>query len=288
MTRKDSNIVRGKGAVPAKTVQDNSFAYPNRDVDPLRVHLHDPSRAHMASSIGIVDAAGCYVSDEVEGALQELCGVPSALSGMRLNGLVELGTYTGTYPNITINTTSIAHINGYSVDISGKTYDFSTGVDPVGGLATSIAGTYYLYVETNSSSAEFENLVASTTLPSVAAEKVLIARITHDGVNYTVETDARFFVRDLDRKISYSARQGENADAWSEGCFANLESAFLWLEVYRDRGAGVTDEYKASLVVRGHHVLSKEITANIGYGVHIIGDGESSISTSMGGFTGTS
>jgi len=287
MPRKTTVIKRGKGSVPAGTVQDNSFANPTRDVDPLRVHLHDPSRAHMASAIGIVDAASCFVSDEVEGALQELCGVSGAISGMRLNGLIELGTYAGTYPNITIDTTSLAHINGGSIDISGKTYDFSTGLDPVGGAATSAPGTYYLYVETDIASADFENLLASTTLPDVAAEKVLIARITHDGAAYTAQTDARFFVRDLDRKISYTSRQGENVDAWSEGCFANLEAAFLWLEVYRDRGAGVTDEYKATLIVRGHHLLSKAITSNVGYGVHIVGDGESSIS-SVGGYTDTS
>ena len=45
----------GKGLAPEGTVEDNSLRYPERDVDPLRVHLHDPSRAHMASSIGIVD-----------------------------------------------------------------------------------------------------------------------------------------------------------------------------------------------------------------------------------------
>ena len=80
----------GKGLAPEGTVEDNALRYPERDVDPLRVHIHDPSRAHMAASIGIVDANDCYVSDEVEGALQELCGGAGA---GRLNGLISGGTF---------------------------------------------------------------------------------------------------------------------------------------------------------------------------------------------------
>ena len=61
----------GKGLAPEGTVEDNSLRYPERDVDPLRVHIHDPSRAHMAETIGIKDEGDCYTSDDVEGALLE-------------------------------------------------------------------------------------------------------------------------------------------------------------------------------------------------------------------------
>ena len=83
-------IVVGAGLAPEGTVEDNSLRYPERDVDPLRVHLHDTSRAHMAVAIGIDDAGHCYTSDEVEGALQEIC---AAAGASRMNGMVNGGYF---------------------------------------------------------------------------------------------------------------------------------------------------------------------------------------------------
>ena len=62
------------GQVPAKTVPSAGLIQPNRDIEPLKAHLQDPSRAHMASAIGIVDAGGFFATDEVEDALQEIGG----------------------------------------------------------------------------------------------------------------------------------------------------------------------------------------------------------------------
>ncbi len=46
----------GKGLVPPGTVEDSSLLNPSRDVESLRVHVLDPSRAHMAVTTGITDA----------------------------------------------------------------------------------------------------------------------------------------------------------------------------------------------------------------------------------------
>ena len=287
MPRKiDPNTLNVKhGVVPSKSVDDNAFLYPERDVDPLRVHLHDPSRAHMASAIGIVDAADCYISDEVEGALQELC---TGWGAGRMNGLIEGGYIVSPpdasgnppYPAPTIpsglevtlvapatGNPSTVLIGAHTVDISGATYDFATGTDPVGGGPTNAAGTYYLYVETDSASGDYRDLVASTTLPTVAQEKILIAQITHDGTDITAVVDCRYFVANLDRKLPYTLRAGiptgglasngtfggENADTWGEALFQTLEAALFWITNYD--GPGDTQEEKATVIVRGRQIL---------------------------------
>ena len=272
------------GTLPSGTVDDNAFRYSERDVDPLRVHLHDPSRAHMASAIGIVDAADCYLADEVEGALQELCG---GMSAGRMNGMVEGGYIvsppdgSGNPPYPTpaaaggLEVTLVAPATGnpstvligaHVVDISGATYDFVTGVDPVGGASTNNAGTYFLYVETDHTSADYQSLVASTTLPTVASEKILIAQIIHDGADINFVRDTRYFVANLDRKLPYTLRSGiplntgdgtfggENTNTWSEALFQTLDAALFWTMFYG--GTGDTQEEKATIIVRGRQVLS--------------------------------
>jgi hypothetical protein len=288
-----SSIQTGAGTVPARTVDDSAFKYPERDVDPLRVHLHDPSRAHMASAIGIVDAADCYTSDEVEGALQEIC---SGMGAGRMNGLVEGGyiaridgVYGSYYPNggtgleVTLvaptdpsGHPSTALIRAHTLDLSGATFDFATGTDPVGGAPTSVAGTYYLYVETDSASPSYETLVASTTLPAVADEQIHIAQVTHDGANITGLVDTRYFVANLDRKLPYTLRSGnptefvsENADTWGEALFQTLEAALWWVSNYG--GAGNTQEEKATIIVRGLQQVSQQYT--LPTGVHLQGSG---------------
>jgi hypothetical protein len=275
----------GAGTLPAGTVDDNAFKYPERDVDPLRVHIHDPSRAHMASAIGIVDAADCYISDEVEGALQELCG---GMSAGRMNGMVEGGyivdppdsaghpPYPAPAAGAGLKVTLVAPgtgnpstvlIGAHVVDISGFEYDFAIGVDPVGGASTGIAGIYYLYVETDHTSADYQKLVASTTLPVVALEKILIAMIVHDGTNILKVVDTRYFVANLDRKLPYTLRSGipintgdgtfggEDTDTWSEALFQTLDAALFWIANYD--GSGDTQEEKATIIVRGRQVLSE-------------------------------
>jgi hypothetical protein len=301
MPRKiDPNTLSVKhGTLPSGTVDDNAFRYPERDVDPLRVHLHDPSRAHMASAVGIVDAADCYVSDEVEGALQEIC---SGMGAGRMNGLVEGGYIVSPtdgsgnppYPNPTAaaglvvtlvapatGNPSTVLIGAHTVDISGATYDFATGVDPVSGNPTSVAGIYYLYVETDNTSPDYRGLVASLTLPTVALEKILIARIVHAGGNISVVTDARYFVANLDRKLPYTLRSGiptgtgtgtfggEDTDTWSEALFQTLDAALFWINNYD--GAGDTQEEKATIIIRGRQVLNQNY--DIPEGVCLQGSG---------------
>lgn len=300
MPRKiDPNTLSVKhGTLPSGTVDDNAFRYPERDVDPLRVHLHDPSRAHMASAVGIVDAADCYVSDEVEGALQEIC---SGMGAGRMNGLIEGGYIVSPtdgsgnppYPNpaaaaglvvklveLPANPSTVL-IGSHTVDISGFEYDFATGTDPVSNNPTNVAGIYYLYVETDNTSADYRGLVASLTLPKVADEKILIARIFHDGGNISVVTDARYFVANLDRKLPYTLRSGipagagqgtfggEDTDTWSEALFQTLDAALFWINNYD--GAGDTQEEKATIIIRGRQVLNQNY--NIPEGVCLQGSG---------------
>jgi len=274
------DIVVGKGRLPQGTVADNSLRTPNRDIDPLRVHLQDPSRAHMASTIGIVDAAGCYVSDEVEGALQEIC---SGGAAGRLNGLVAGGTFNETFPHVGATLSLVAGTEVLLwpavLDLAGATVDFSA-------LPT---GVYFIYVDADSASATYRTLVASTALPEVETaagiEDVMIAKVAWQSGPTTLNNpqDARFFVRNLDRKVEYSSRQGENVDAWSEGCFATLDAAFFWMENYGD--AGTSEEEKGTILIRGTHELSA--TANVPTSfLRFVGDGEAIIQP-RNGFAGT-
>jgi hypothetical protein len=270
------SIKVGKGLAPEGTVEDNSLRYPERDVDPLRVHLHDPSRSHMASSIGIVDEGDCYVSDEVEGALQEICGGASA---GRLNGLVSGGTFDelGNVANGTgsVATTLLTLVNPTEIMVGAGVYDASGLVADLTGLG---AGDYYVYFDTDSASPTFRTLLVSGAAPEVETgagiEDVLIAKFTYDGANVTEWQDGRFFVRNLDRKVRYSSRQGENVDAWSEGCFATLQAFFLWMVEYGD--GGTSEEEKGTVLVRGTHALTGTLTIPTDH-LQFIGDGEAVI-----------
>ena len=273
----------GKGLAPEGTVEDNSLRYPERDVDPLRVHLHDPSRAHMAETIGIKDEGDCYVSDEVEGALQEICGGASA---GRLNGLVSGGLFTETTtPNGTgaVTTNSLTLENPTEIMLGAGVYDASGLVADLSGLA---ANTYYVYFDSNSASPTFRTLVVSLTAPEVETsagiEDVLLAKIAYDGADVTSWQDGRFFVRNLDRKVQYSSREGENVDAWSEGCFATLSAFLLWMAEYG--GAGTGEEQKGEVLIRGsHNIITPLVIPSDN--LQFVGDGNASITSKV--FTGS-
>lgn len=275
----------GKGLAPEGTVEDNSLRYPERDVDPLRVHLHDPSRAHMAETIGIKDEGDCYVSDEVEGALQEICGGASA---GRLNGLVSGGLFTETVtPNGTgaITTNSLTLENPTEIMLGAGIYDASGLVADLSGLA---ANTYYIYFDSNSASATFRTLVVSLTAPEVETsagiEDVLLAKIAYDGADVTSWHDGRFFVRNLDRKVQYSSREGENVDAWSEGCFATLSAFLLWMAEYGNGGSGTGEEQKGEVLIRGsHNIIAPLVIPSDN--LQFVGDGNASITSKV--FTGS-
>lgn len=282
-------ITVGKGLAPEGTVEDTSFRYPERDVDPLRVHIHDPSRAHMASSVGIVDAGDCYVSDEVEGALQEIC---SGAGAGRLNGLISGGTFNelGNVANGSgsVATTTLTLETTTEIMVGPGVFNASALVASLSGLA---AGSYYVYFDTNSSSSSFRTLVVNASVPQVETatgiEHVLLAKFAYDaGGNVTAWQDGRFFVRNLDRKVQYSSRQGENVDAWSEGCFATLQAFFLWMAEYGEGTGTPSEEEKGTVIIRGEHQFPSTLTIPTNH-LQFVGDGNAILSTPVAGFTGT-
>ena len=270
------NIRVGKGTAPEGTIEDNSFRYPERDVDPLRVHLQDPSRAHMAETIGIVDANECFVSDEVEGALGELC---SSAGAGRLNGLVAGGTFAeAPFP---VGGLTLTLVNGTEIMTGGSVIDAS-------GLTITVpdaAVDYFVYFDADPASPTYRTLQAATGAPpeiesATGIEHVMIAKVTCNGSGtLTAYQDARFFVRNLDRKVQYSSRQGENVDAWSEGCFATLEAAMFWMQFYGD--AGTSEDEKGTLLIRGTHTLSSTLTIPTDH-LRFVGDGEAIIKAAAG------
>jgi len=272
-----SSLNVGKGRVPQGTVADNSLRQPNRDIDPLRVHLHDPSRAHMASSIGIVDEADCYVSDEVEGALQEIC---SGAAAGRLNGLVAGGRFDEVVAGLPTagltltlesasagNNDTIVLIGAAALDVSGLT------------VTVPDASAVFVYLDCDSTSPTYRTLLWSNSPPEVESaagiEHILFAKVTTAGGVVTEYQDGRFFVRNLDRKVQYSSRQGENVDAWSEGCFVTLEAFALWAEYYGDPSAG-DEEEKGTVLIRGTHTVTGTLTIPSDH-LQFVGDGEAII-----------
>ena len=283
----DPGTIRvGKGLAPEGTVEDNSLRYPERDADPLRVHIHDPSRAHMASAIGIVDEADCYVSDEVEGALQELC----ASSGAgRLNGMIAGGTFSelscapngsagGVHATLTLCAPTEIFMNGSVFDASGLT------------VPLTVNAVNFIYLDTHPPSPTYRELVSAASPPEVevgipnattgpdSIEHVMLAKVTVNGAgNVDAWQDARFFVRNLDRKVQYSSRQGENVDAWSEGCFANLQAFFFWAEYYGDGFLPTSDEEeKGTVLLRGTHSITAPLVVPTDH-LQFVGDGDAII-----------
>jgi len=269
----------GAGLAPEGTVEDNSLRYPERDVDPLRVHVVDPSRAHMAVTIGIDDAGHCYTSDEVEGALQEICAGAGA---GRMNGMVaggffqELALAGGTPynptlpgPNLTltlVDPTTVL-INAHVIELGGATITLP---------ANQIS---YIYVDCDSSSATYEQMVSKLAPPppidAGGVEHVMLAKVSTTGATVDTYQDARFFVADLDRKLAYSSREGENVQSWSESCFVTLDAALFWMEYYHNNGLA-DQETKTRILIRGRHVIYNTLTVPRHH-VVFEGDGEAVI-----------
>jgi hypothetical protein len=248
----------GAGLAPQGTVEDNSLRYPQRDVDPLRAHLVDPNKAHMAAAIGIVDAGGFFASDEVEGALQELGGGGGA---GRHNGLVLGGTFTSGPGLLTLDSPTQVLIGGVLADFGGAT------------VVLPPSATRYVWVDPTTST-----LTASAVLPPVSDEPVLIAKVVTDaGANVTSSQDARFFVANLDRKVDYSLRSdGSAVNDASEACFVTLDAALFWLENY----VATAQERKALILVRGEHVISSTVLVPAGVpNIEFRGEGAAEFAT---------
>lgn len=253
-----STLAVGAGTAPQGTVEDNSFRYPQRDIDPLRAHLLDPNNAHMASAIGIVDAGGFYASTDVEGALQEIGGGGAA---GRHNGLVLGGTFTSGPGLLTLDTPTAVLIGGVLASFGGAT------------VVLPPSATRYVWVDPTTST-----LTASPVLPAVSSEPILIAKVVTDaGANITSSQDARFFVANLDRKLDYTLRSdGSAVNDASEACFVTLDAALFWLENYVSTG----QERKAVVLVRGNHTVSSTVTVPTGTpNIEFRGEGAASFST---------
>lgn len=237
-----ASISVGAGIAPQGTVEDNSLRNPQRDVEPLRAHLLDPNNAHMAATIGIVDAGGFYTSTDVEGALQEIGGGGAA---GRHNGLVIGGTFTSGAGLLTLDTPTTVLIGGALASFGGATVVLPPSV------------TRYVWIDPTTSI-----LTASAGLPPVSNEPVLIAKVTTDaGANVTSSQDARFFVANLDRKLDYTLRSdGTAVNDASEACFVTLDAALFWLSNYVATG----QESKTVIVVRGNHTINSTVVVPAG------------------------
>lgn len=204
----------GKGLVPPGTVEDSSLLSPSRDVESLRVHVQDPSRAHMASSTGIVDVGGYYVAEDVEGALQEIGG---SHSEGRQNGVVTGFGYTDVGLVVTFDspstalTSTLRNYSGESITLPDNTPSVWVYVDPSTGLITQFIGAN----------------PPSITTP----ENLLLWQFTTLGGVVTGARDARLYVRNIDRKLPFTVRaSGPQTDQESEACFVTLDAAMVYLQ----------------------------------------------------------
>lgn len=246
--------------------------------DPVRVHVKDPVRAHMADSVGVLDVADYFTSDEVEGALQEIAAGASA---GRMTGLLSGGTFdelvtpNGSTP---VTTSDLTLVASTEMLIGASAFDASGLV-----VTLTAAGTYYVYVDTNPASPTYRRLVTSVSAPpldtSGGVEAILLAKVVYDGTDVTSWQDGRYFVRNLDRKVQFSARQGEDVDAWGEGCFASLEAYLLRMEEYGPAGFG--EDEKSTVLVRGTHELDATLVLPVD-NLSFVADGDAVITGAAG------
>lgn len=227
-----STLSRGGGLAASKSVEASSFVHPTQGLDSLIAHVVDPRRAHLAQTIAIVDAGGYFASDDVEGALQE---VASSASSTGQNGVVQGGTYVaGVFPAITVATPTIVRVNGTDRTVSGTAINLTP------------AATNWLYV--HGATGVVSILVGAAPPTITSPENVLLARIVTDGVGILSSADARWFVKNLDRKLPLTVRSsGTEADRNSEASFESIDAALLYLSNFG--ASGVMRTY--TLVIKG-------------------------------------
>lgn len=253
----------GSGRASPGTVDVSAWSNPDQGTDGLRVHVQDPSRAHMAATIGIVDAGGYYLSDEVEGALQEIGG---ASSGGRQNGVVTGFGYTAVGLTVTFDTPSTALLptlrdySGESVTLPDNTPSVWVYISPATGLITQFLGA---------------------NPPTISApENVLLWQFATLAGAITSARDARFYVRNLDRKLPFTVRSvGSQADQESEACFVTLDAAMTYLRFAVPLGG-----LRTEVVVRGPvntGPIDLPVTAD---GLHFRGEDGGALVLTSGGY----
>lgn len=234
-----ASINVGTGLAAEDSIEANALVHPTGGNDGLRVHILDPSRAHMAAAVGVVDAAAHFVSDEVEGALAELAGAGAAT---HTNGFIVGGTFTSVGLVLTIATPT-------SVMLAGTEHSYA-------GISVTLADnqTQYVYIDAGTGV-----LTAALAAPTQASEDILVAEVTTAGGVVTGSRDGRFFVLNGERKPDYTVRsQGVDANRHSEANFESLIAAFLWLELY-----STTTSRKTTLIVRGSETIAATLQVPI-------------------------
>lgn len=248
MPRKiDPSVIRiGGGLSSPKSVESSSFVHETQGLDGLVAHVVDPSRAHTAEAVDIVDALGLYASEDVEGALQE---IGASVSNFGQSGVISGGTFTSA---------------GLLVTLGATVVRIGTDRDMTGGSVTlTNNATCWLYV----TPAGLLTHSTGSSAPSITSpENILLWRIVTSGGSITSSTDARFFVPNVDRKLSYTVRaEGTATDRNSEACFESLDAVLLYLEQFPAVAK------KKKVIVRGSHTINSAITVPVD---DVVFDGE--------------
>lgn len=251
----------GSGRASPGTVDVSAWTNPSQGTDGLRVHVEDPSRAHMAATIGIVDAGGYYLSDEVEGALQEIGG---ASSEGRQNGVVTGFGYSAVGLVVTFATPSTALI--------------PTLRDYSGDSVTLPDNTPSVWVYISASTGLIAQSVGAAPPSITAPENALLWQFTTLGGVITAARDARLYVRNLDRKLPFTVRsQGTQANQESEACFVTLDAALTYL-IY----STALSTRRTTVIVRGA-VTTAPINIPVA-GVHFRGEDGAIITLTSGAY----
>lgn len=228
------SLTVGTGLAAKDSVEANALVHPTGGNDGLQAHIVDPSRAHMAATTGLVDSAGNFFSDEVEGGMAELAGS----SGIgTTNGLLTGGTWTRVGNVLTLDAGTTVRLGSSMVDMGGETIALPDGVR-------------WVYVNPATGA-----LASSVGPPGLDGEPVLIGLITTAAgvIDVNASLDARFFVTGIDRKPTLTLRTtGTATNANSEGNFATFEAALLYLEHY----SGGADAETKTLTIRGTVTIS--------------------------------
>ena len=234
-----SLLTRGGGLSARRSVEATSFVHPTQGLDSTIAHIVDPRRAHMAEAVGVVDVAGNFSSDDVEGALAELA---SGGGATEQNGVYQGCTYVAAGLGATLATPSSVVINGTLRDMAGL------------GLTLTDNATNWLYV--HGTTGVLSKQVGAPPPVISSPEHVLLARIVTAAGAVTSSRDARWFVRNNDRKLPCTVRSvGAEADRNSEAAFESIDAAILYLENF-----GVSGVMRnTTLILKGSQTIASSV-----------------------------